>query len=153
SHIARSGLITTASAAAPRASYIRPRWRSGSCDDTRTAFTPVMAAKPSAPCDSAAFALGASDTSTMNEMPSPSAIAWLSLLTRRDRSRRGANRETQATSYSVDALRGGRPRRIPPGHIRCRRARPHRDATLGHARRDATGGHDAWSRRERPIAG
>jgi hypothetical protein len=35
----------------------------------------------------------------MNEMPSPSAMAWLNLLTGRDRSRPGANRESQRSSH------------------------------------------------------
>ncbi len=83
--------MTTASAAAPVASNIRPRCRSGSCEVTRTALTPSIAASPSAPCDSADLAVAASFTSTMKEIPSPSAIAWLSLLTSGDRSRRGAN--------------------------------------------------------------
>ena len=72
--------MTTASAE-PCASTVRPRCRNGSCEPTRTSFVFWVAARTSAPFDSAARALGASQTSTTNEIPSPSAMAWLSLLT------------------------------------------------------------------------
>ena len=69
------GLDDDGSAADPCASNIRPRCKSGSAEETRTALAFVSAASASAPCDSAVRALGASATSTTNEMPSPSAIA------------------------------------------------------------------------------
>ena len=50
--------MTTASAADPCASNIRPRCRRGSADETRTAFAFVSAASASAPCDSAARRTG-----------------------------------------------------------------------------------------------
>ena len=41
----------------PFASNVAPRWSNGSCDETRTALTPAIAASPSAPWDSAESAL------------------------------------------------------------------------------------------------
>ena len=92
--------MTTASASAPLASNIRPRWSSGSCDVDAHGVDAVDAPPGRRrPASLPTLALAASSTSTMNEIPSPSAIAWLSLLTSGDRSRRRAN---QASQRSVD---------------------------------------------------
>ena len=77
--------MTTASDAEPCASNRCPRWSNGSAEVILTELAFVATASPSAPCDSADDAVAESATSTMYEMPSPSAMAWLSLLTRRDR--------------------------------------------------------------------
>ena len=119
--------MTTASDAEPCASNRCPRWSNGSAEVIRTELAFVATASPSAPCDSADDAVAESETSTMYEMPSPSAMAWLSLLTRRDRSRPRANRASQLSSYPGHAPRVARPRRPARGRRRRRGARRHRD--------------------------
>src|SRR5687767_8243378 len=105
----------------------------------RTEFAFVITARPSAPCASADLAPAESETSTMNEMPSPSAMAWLNLLTGRDRSRRGANREAYHASHPGHAPPSPPPRWAAARDRRGRRARGDRDAGQRPAPRDAAG--------------
>jgi hypothetical protein len=102
--------MTTASAAAPEASNIRPRWRSGSWEVIRTALTLSTAASPSAPCDSADLALAASLTSTMNEIPSPSAIAGSACSRAVIVVGSVPTVRRRTASHSIDAARRRRPR-------------------------------------------